>query len=131
MDRSELLSRLRAVLEGSDPGIVAGYLFGSRARGTEREGSDVDVGILLDGPPEGRLLSRARRLEGELERALGVPVDVVELAGAPPDLVHRVLRDGIVVLDRDRPARLLFEVKARNEYFDILPFLRRYREARP
>jgi hypothetical protein len=37
------------------------------------------------------------------------------------------LRDGRVVLDRDASARIRFEVKSRNEYFDLLPFLRRYR----
>jgi len=44
-----------------------------------------------------------------------------------PDLVHRILRDGILCLDRDRSARIRFEVKARGEYFDLLPYLQRYR----
>ena len=69
-------------------------------------------------------------LEGELERALGRTVQVVTLETAPPDLVHRVLRDGAIVVDRDRAARVRFEVRARNEYFDILPRLEEYRRAR-
>ena len=51
----------------------------------------------------------------------------VNLDSAPPDLIHRVLRDGILVLDRDRAARIRFEVAARNAYFDLKPFLDRYR----
>jgi hypothetical protein len=43
------------------------------------------------------------------------------------DLVHRVLRDGVLLLERDRSARIRFEVRARNDYFDLLPHLRRYR----
>jgi hypothetical protein len=43
------------------------------------------------------------------------------------DLAHRVLRDGLLLLERDRSARIRFEVRARNEYFDLLPHLRRYR----
>jgi len=43
------------------------------------------------------------------------------------DLVHRVLRDSLLLAERDRSARIRFEVRSRNEYFDLLPFLRRYR----
>jgi len=45
-----------------------------------------------------------------------------------------VLRDGRLVVDRDRSARIAFEVRTRNEAFDLEPILRRYRaprEARP
>jgi len=45
------------------------------------------------------------------------------LNDAPPDLVHRVLRDGRLVLESDRTARVRFEVSARNAYFDVLPTL--------
>jgi hypothetical protein len=41
--------------------------------------------------------------------------------------VHRVLRDGVLLLDHDRSARIAFEVRSRNEYFDLLPILERYR----
>ena len=47
--------------------------------------------------------------------------------GAPVDLVHRILRDGRLLVERDRSARIAFEVRARNEYFDLLPMLRLYR----
>jgi len=44
-------------------------------------------------------------------------------------LIHRVLRDGKLVLDRDPSLRIRFEVQARNRYFDLLPFLLRYRRS--
>jgi hypothetical protein len=78
-------------------------------------------------PPGPDLAEQPYDLEAELERLLGRPVQVVALNRAPVDLVHRVLRDGILVLEVDHSARVRFEVKARNEYFDLLPFLRRYR----
>ena len=52
---------------------------------------------------------------------------MVVLNSAAADLVHRVLRDGVIVLDRDRAARIRFEVHARNEYFDLAPLRRLYR----
>ena len=66
-------------------------------------------------------------LGNALERHLGRPVDLVVLNRAPVDLIHRVLRDGILIHDRNPSARIRFEVKARNEYFDLLPYLRQYR----
>src|SRR5512140_2447849 len=99
---------LRRSLEGSPPGVLAAWLFGSRARGEEGASSDVDVAILLDREPEAKLGNVAQRLEGELEKALGVRVQVVAVNRAPADLVHRVLRDGQLLLDRDRSLRIRF-----------------------
>ena len=44
-------------------------------------------------------------------------------------LVHRVLRDGDLVYDADHGACVAFEMAARREYLDLLPILRRYRQA--
>ena len=52
---------------------------------------------------------------------------MVALNRASPDLVHRVLRDGRLVLGCDRSARIRFEVRSRNEYFDMEPIRRLYR----
>ena len=41
-----------------------------------------------------------------LARDLDHDVDVVVMNGAAPDLAHRVLRDGALVLERDRDARI-------------------------
>ncbi len=120
--------RLRDFFSGRGDGIVTAYLFGSHARDTARSASDVDVAVLYQKDPSGGLASPASVLEEELERHLGQPVEVVALNTAPVDLVHRVLRDGRILLEADRSARIAFEVKARNEYFDLLPALREYRK---
>ena len=56
-----------------------------------------------------------------------MPVDLVVLDSAPVDLVHRVLRDGRLLYDDDPSMRVRFEVRSRNQYFDLLPYLREYR----
>jgi hypothetical protein len=127
----EVAERLRAAFESAPRSVVAAYLFGSVARGEERRGSDVDVAVLFSEPVSAALGNAVSRLEGDLERVLRRPVQVVELNRAPADLVHRVLRDGKILLDRDREARLDFEVRARNEYFDLEPIRRLYRRAAP
>jgi hypothetical protein len=67
-------------------------------------------------------------LADALQAALGHRVDLVVLNHASADLVHRVLRDGILVCERNRSARVRFEVRLRNEYFDMEPIRRRYRQ---
>jgi predicted nucleotidyltransferase len=124
---ADLVERLRARLAREPEPLVAAYLYGSVARGEAHARSDVDLALLYRMPPARVLASPPRLLEDELERELGRPVEVVVLGEAPPDLVRRVLRDGILLLDRDRAARLRFEVQAWNEYFDLQPILDLYR----
>ena len=123
-----LASALRAQLAEAPEPIAVAYLFGSVARGDDTPSSDIDLGVLLAQPPEPTLDGRLLRLEASLERQLGRPVQAVVLNDSPPDLVHRVLRDGIIVCEKDRSARIAFEVRSRNEYFDLLPVIQRYRE---
>jgi hypothetical protein len=129
MQRDEALRRIRAHFAADPSDAVAVYLFGSVARDEARPGSDVDVAVLLRAEPRPGLQGLDLRLEGDLERRIGCRVQLVVLNRAPADLVHRVLRDGVLVLDLDPSARIRFEVRARNEYFDLLPFLLRYRRS--
>jgi predicted nucleotidyltransferase len=127
VDASAVEARLKAFFEEDPRGAVAVYLFGSVARGDARSDSDVDVGVLFAAEPPATLSAPQFALEAALERLLVRPVQVVALNRASADLVHRVLRDGHLVLDRDRAARIRFEVRSRNEYFDMAPIRRLYR----
>ena len=133
MDRTRIERRLRDFFAAAPSGAVAAYLFGSVARGTAGPRSDVDVAVLLDEDPPRTLAGLRLDLEDDLRELLGLEVQLIVLNRAHVDLVHRVLRDGRLLLDCDPSRRIAFEVRARHEYFDLLPVLRRYRglEARP
>ncbi len=124
---TQIEERLKKFFEVEPNGPVSVYLFGSVARGTDTSRSDVDVAILFPQSPPKTYDGLPLRLEGELEKLLGRPVQVVVLNHAAADLRHRVLRDGKLILDRDRSFRIRFEVQTRNEYFDLQPILQRYR----
>lgn len=130
MDVVAVEKRLREVLStrADAEGIAAAWLFGSMARGTAGPESDVDVGVLYDQAPPRTLAGLGLDLEGDLEAAVGLPVQLVALNRAPVDLIIRVLRDGKLLVDRDRPRRIQFEVRSRNAYWDLEPYLRLYRE---
>ncbi len=134
----DLIAKLKGALGPHDDVIVA-YLFGSAARGELRPASDLDVAVLVAEPKATPRSTRASDrptlaslrtgLQADLQEAAHRTVDLVVLNRASPDLTHRVLRDGVLLIERDRSARVRFEVDARNQYFDVLPFLNRYRAA--
>ena len=120
---------LREFFSSHPEGVVCAYLFGSLARGEARTDSDADIAVLYQATPPPTLDGLGLELSGDLERHLDRPVDLVVLNRAPVDLIHRILRDGILVYDGDHSARIRFEVKVRGEYFDLLPYLHQYRRA--
>jgi predicted nucleotidyltransferase len=127
-----LVEALRSSLEELGTGIagceiLAAWLFGSQARGTARPDSDVDVAVLLGTVPEGRYPPVEVELGVELTRRLGREVDVVVLNRASPELVHRALRDGELLVERDRAERVRFQVHQRALFFDMQPVWREYR----
>jgi hypothetical protein len=124
---SQIEETIRRVLSRGHSEIAAAYLFGSHARDEAHADSDVDLAVLFTDKPASMLGGPATRIAAELERELTRPTDVVVLNRVPADLVHRVLRDGILVCENDPSLRIRFEVAKRNEYFDLLPVLRRYR----
>jgi predicted nucleotidyltransferase len=127
MGTADMESRLRELLLEENDRLIAVYLYGSVARGSAGSTSDVDLGLLYRVVPPRGFDALPLRLEGRLEQALGRPVQAVLLQHAAPDLIHRVLRDGRLVVDRAPELRIQFEVWARNQYFDLLPHLARYR----
>lgn len=125
-----LVDTLRRQLTERAPDAVCAWLFGSRARGSARPDSDVDVAVLFAADPEPTLAGQPYALEADLGDATGLEVQVVAANTAPAELIHHILRDGILLLDRDPHRRISFEVRRRNEYFDLLPILTLYRQPR-
>ncbi len=126
----EIAAGIEAHFREHPSGVAAVYLFGSQATGRARPDSDVDVAVLFAVDPPRTLEGLPLDLEAALERRLRRPVQVIALNRAPVDLIHRVLRDGRLLINADPSRRVRFEVKARAEYLDLLPVLEEYRRPR-
>lgn len=77
---------------GSKHGATNIRVFGSRARGEATESSDLD--LLVEMEP-GRSLLDLIAIEQELERSLGVNVDVLTPGSISPYLRDEILREAV------------------------------------
>lgn len=93
-------------------GAVFAYLYGSRAAGTSRPDSDVDIAAYFEEPaPEA------------FDVVLPSGVDLLVLNRAPLELAGRVAMSGKLLFERDSSARVVWEATTRKIYLDELPRL--------
>ncbi|MCS3856603.1 hypothetical protein GGP78_003307 [Salinibacter ruber] len=76
-------------------------LFGSFAKGRATAHSDVDLLVVYDGPSREDAFATVKKTTPV--RGLEPHVYTAEEAAAREDLLRRMTRDGIVILDRDEP----------------------------
>jgi predicted nucleotidyltransferase len=113
------MKELQQALE-ADRRVSYAILFGSSARGSLRNESDLDIAIGL-APGARRGARELGELISTLERAAGRKVDVVLIDEAPPAIAYRVFRDGSPLLVRDRAALVARKARAILEYLDFQP----------
>jgi predicted nucleotidyltransferase len=98
------------------------YAFGSRVTGEARPDSDLDLAVLLG---TGRHMPVAERLAviDRLQRAVGLPVDLIVLDEARLPVKFEIIRHGAVLWQLDRERRLDAEEEIVRDYLDFRPFL--------
>lgn len=70
------------------------YLFGSRARGTHKVTSDIDLAIDAGRPLSSLDLARARNIIEALN--IPQPIDIVDLCSVPTEMKEIILNEGIL-----------------------------------
>jgi len=114
------------------PQIVMAFLFGSRATGQQRNISDWDIGIYFK-PVEYMELEanfeypEEEKIWGELVEILQTDnIDLVVLNRASPDLVYKILRDGLPLKISDKKLYLNLLCKVSYEAMDWWKFVDEY-----
>ena len=99
MNRAGLIQILRkydaALRENGATGL---FIFGSRARGSQRPDSDLDLFIDYDPAVKVPNLFRLMQLEEEISTVLGVPVTITTRDALHPLMRDRIERDAVRVL---------------------------------
>jgi len=93
MKLEEVRSRILPILKRY--GIRRASVFGSFARGEEREDSDIDILVEFE---EGKSLLDLVGLKMDLEEALGRKVDVLTYKSLHPLLEDRILQEQTIIL---------------------------------
>jgi hypothetical protein len=78
-------------------GATALFIFGSRARGTERPDSDLD--LFIDYNPTARIpnMFRLMQIEEKISEALGIPVTITTRDALHPLMKESIERDAVQV----------------------------------
>jgi predicted nucleotidyltransferase len=115
-----------------DTPVLVAYLFGSQASMRAGPESDRDIAVLLAPTVSNRERGRWRlELIGRLIDVYhSDSIDLVVLNDAPPLLCFEVIRARHVLYNRDDEARVAFEVRTMQEWFDWEPRYRRMQQAR-
>ena len=96
--RADIVAELKAhASEIREQGVTSLALFGSRARGEQRQDSDLDVLIEYNADRPFTLYDLVR-VERLLERLTGLEVHVATRDGFRPHRLHRALDDAVDVL---------------------------------
>jgi predicted nucleotidyltransferase len=134
MSLKEKISQLlETEMTRTPSGMLAVYLFGSCATGTQSDTSDVDLGFLfreehyradpLDAFEDACLIA------AKIGDRLGRKTDVVVLNGASLELCFEIITTGTCLYQTDEDERLLYEAKIMGLWFDFKPFVLQLRQA--
>lgn len=101
------------ILRRAVPGLIAIYRFGSRAKGTDRPDSDVDLAVLGPSP-----LAPVQRFELAQEIAARIrrDVDLVDLQASSTVLRMQVVSTGECLFSSDDATRQRFEAYVFSAY---------------
>ncbi len=119
---SELKKQLRKI------GVIAVYLFGSRAKGKIGALSDYDIGILLkNNVPDKKFFNIKLKLIQDFSLFFKtMKIDVVILNKATTLLATNIINEGCLLFDAMHEQRIAFETKTTMKYLDRLPYERRH-----
>lgn len=112
INAADSIRKLTDFLEG-DQNVIFAVLFGSGAAGKMRKGSDIDMGVYFNVPPEGLDLLD---LINHLSNLAGRNVDVVVLNSASAFLRHQVMKTKVNLIIKDDAEYRKFRERTLSDY---------------
>ena len=98
MNRNSLIETLKAYDAAlRENGATALFVFGSRARGAERDDSDLDLFIDYDPAVKIPNMFRLMQIEEKISETLGIPVTITTRDALHPLMKKNIERDAVRV----------------------------------
>lgn len=104
--------------------ILFAYIFGSFV--SCENFRDIDIAIYLSSFEKDKVLGIEFQLEKTLEDKIHIPFDVRIINEVPLGFAYNVIKDKIVVVDRDSSFRADFESLIFRKYFDYQFLIKEY-----
>jgi hypothetical protein len=125
--REQLISNLKEFFSKRED-VVFAYLFGSIAYDNYTSKSDIDVAVFLKTNKD--LFDERINLIVELEKRFKRDVDVIVLNNSKSSfLKYFIIKEGVVIADKNKDIRTELEFKILENYFDYLPISKMYNDA--
>ena len=123
-------SPIKITQQLAEQGVVLAYLHGSRARGDNRQDSDLDIAVLLDSNiKEDDYLDKILKISVIFNEVYPEnEIDIVVLNNTTPLFAQSVASEGIVLFAQSDDIRIMFENRALHEYEDTRRLRKIYNE---
>ena len=115
-EKEVLAEKISDILKAKEY-ILFAYIFGSFV--SEDGFKDIDIGVFISGAESKSSLKLELKLEGEIEDAVHMPVDIRILNNAPSSFTYNILKCGTVIVDKNKSLRSDFEGLVYKKYFDF------------
>ena len=122
---SSKIEKIKDLLYGRKE-IIFAYLYGSMARKTDNQMSDIDLAIYLDKEhmPDSGPFGYRSELIVELQSGVNQEIDLVVLNDVSLSLKHNVLKDGKLIFCKSEEERVAFHAETMRKYLDFLPMIK-------
>lgn len=104
--------------------IIFAYIFGSFVR--DEKFSDIDIGVFVNEKRSLEPLNFEFDLEEEIQSFTHLSVDVRIINHAPLSFVYHVIKEGILITDKDTSRRADFEGMIFKKYLDFVFYRKQY-----
>lgn len=106
-------------------GVELVYLYGSQAKKTAREDSDIDLAILVD-EKKADAFDTQIQASYALTKQLHQEVEIQNLVAVDVRFAHTVLSQGKLLYARSLEAKVIYETFILQQYFDLKPLYTEY-----
>jgi len=127
MNDKEVLEKIKTYF-GKNDDVVTVYLFGSRVKDCARQTSDLDLAVLFrENMDSIQRFEQKLQIANELEDLVETKIDLVDLKSADLFFIYQIMKNKVILLDKDTSSRVSFEVNNRKRYFDFMRYYHQYR----
>jgi predicted nucleotidyltransferase len=121
------IEKIRSILK-AEPPVLFSYLFGSRSKEESTVRSDWDIAVYFSQYPVEDDPWIRFKIQVKLSTALKTDaVDIVIMNNLQePSFAFDILNNSIILVDKNPTARIIYEARALNRYFDWQYFLKRH-----